>query len=765
MALPNGLPLNSDLGQLLSSLGSDALLSIPKVSVPFTTIQNRAQIYDLSKDLGTRMGVDRIQTQQIYQIQDEFGPDGEPVWGVVNDIFGQIRFVGSNWGNLVSTAGPVPVAIAGQSLNHYIEISFYGTGLNWLNSSHSGSDFRASVDGGVEGGSLLPASMSTAIGARNYSPNIIIPVVKGLTLGFHTVKIRANNAAAGMTVYGFEVLNESSSVTVNVGTSWKDGQKRYNATQSVLSYNSGFESGVLGTRGGRVAVYQKPDGSIGKAVQPTNNSQQNLTAADHSNEEVARVYSWREFGSGRTDDFSTLAGVASARAFTLDDGTTTLVGENQVQTSYGTEGTSIGAAGSTLKLTFVGTGLDVVRADAITTLDNHTVSVDGVSIGSLTAIGVASLDRVVKIISGLPYGTHTITFTRTTTVGGAATAFKRFIVYQPKTPTVPLNCSMIGAYNIMANYDSSAVVTTGITGHSQLPQGSLFKSIVRENTYVGANWAFGSIDATYASGIVIGTAANNNQPVSYTFFGTGFMLTLLASAGGTYDFSISLNGVLSASGVVKTNASNLGGGSYRSTSTTSGEPCRIEFTGLAIGMYTVTIQKTAGAGQWNYSGLHLITPVHSHKNNGPFVLQNTMSIGSQGVNSLAILPSQIDTKGVSTAVGVTSGPTSASATLIPVPDLSTTINCTTGRIKVSSFVTLRNNSLSASQSLAIFVNGQIFGPPSTIDIPVANNNNAHNIVSVLSVPIGINKIDIYHQTNAGTTTFAGVGRQLNVEEV
>lgn len=106
------------------------------------------------------------------------------------------------------------------------------------------------------------------------------------------------------------------------------------------------------------------------------------------------------------------------------------------------------------------------------------------------------------------------------------------------------------------------------------------------------------------------------------------MIGLVASSVGTYDFTVSIDGSLNSSGVAKTNASNLGSGSYRSTSVVSGAPCRIEFTGLSLGLHTITIQRSAGTGNFGFGGVFVITPIHSARSSSPADLQNTLPVGS-----------------------------------------------------------------------------------------------------------------------------------------
>ena len=103
-----GFVRTSDLMTATTTAGT------PSAGQFYSSISNRASITDMTKDLKARMGVDRIPTQQIYQIQNEFGPNGETVYGVVNDTLNLIRFVGPNWFNSVSSFGNSPSILSGK---------------------------------------------------------------------------------------------------------------------------------------------------------------------------------------------------------------------------------------------------------------------------------------------------------------------------------------------------------------------------------------------------------------------------------------------------------------------------------------------------------------------------------------------------------------------------------------------------------------------------------------------------------------------------
>lgn len=220
MALPNGLPQNSDLGNLQGLLGNDALSPF-LISAPYTTVVNRAKMIDPSRDLKVSMGIDRILTHRIYQIQDEFGPNGENVYSCLNDSYGAIRFVGQ-WTQAIDARG---VRVVPQVTGDYVEITFYGTGLN-LMTQYEGTaiDIRATVDNGIEGSNLFLSSNSSVLAARNYSSNQVVPVISGLSLANHTVRLRHNSGTTRYSIYGFEVIN-ASSMTVNSGTYFNAGKK------------------------------------------------------------------------------------------------------------------------------------------------------------------------------------------------------------------------------------------------------------------------------------------------------------------------------------------------------------------------------------------------------------------------------------------------------------------------------------------------------------------------------------------------------------
>jgi hypothetical protein len=748
-----------------------------------STITGRAPMVDLSKDLGVRMGVERIQTQQIMRVDGESGPAGEAVYKPVNDKFDQMRFVGGGWTNLNNNDGLM--IQSGSVAGEYLEITFYGTGLSVLTGilNNASIDWRVSVDGAAEGSNIYISTFSEVLRARNYTPNQAILLASNLTFGLHTVKLR-NAGAVVMRIMGFEILNESSNLKIQPGQITGDAGLISLASQVTTPYNSGFESGTLGTRGGRVVTYLKKDGTVGKAVNPAG-SQLNLTSTDHSNEEVIRNYFWREFGAGRTDDFSTLAAGPSSRAFTLDDGNTTLVGTNISQTFFGSYDLPYATTTNNFfTVTFTGTGLDLLAASSGASSDPQSVSIDGASsVGNIAATG-ANILTTFKIVSGLPYGTHTVKITRT---NNAANAFgiSNFIVYGPKKPGLPAGAVEIADYNILADF-----AQLGATGLETIATGTLRKYCTREHVYSGT-WSAIATDANQI-GTLYSRTLTASSYVEYTFCGTGFDLRMETNSGwvtgsgievrvdgnlvSTAGYSINHNGGGASGtptfGTVIT--STLGGAGFTPAtgllttngSTVNGSSLRV--SGLTFGKHTVRFNNL-GTTDLRFAVLDVITPIHTHKNNGPYVLQNTLAVGSQGINDSRKWGSQLSIAGnVSEAYGIQAASTTSNS-YVPFADMSTTIVTKGNPIEIQSSLPVTSNLNNQFLCWAVYVDGIAQNGTAATQLITAGYPFMmyHNMI--VPVSAGYHKIDIFYKLNAaGTLSRSGLSNSdsiLKVREV
>lgn len=750
----------TDLDQNLAAQ-VPAIVLLKKVDAPYTTVVKRAQCTDFSQDLMPRFGVERIQVQDIQEVQGETGPNGERVFKPINDQYDAVRLVGA-WGSSNNANGShVQHGAAGTD---YIEITFYGTGLNILAANFDGSrDARATVDGGAEGANFMPAGVAVGLQGRNYPINSPINAVSGLTLGLHTVKIRA---VTWLRITGYEVLNTNSTLQYTKGTSYSGGKRLYVSALTTAAYNSGFESGTLGTRGGCVLVYQKSSGVVAKAVTPTNTSAAYLTSADHTNEEVVRTYHWREFGAGRTDDFSSLINSGGTnRAFTLDDGTTTLVSLDCVANTN--EGLHLNTANSSyVKFTFVGTGLDIAwtssGAGTNASATAHEVYIDGVAQGGWDTVGNTN-KTIKKVVSGLPYGTHTVSVFRNTTSSWTL-QLHQFIVYAPKTPTLPSGAVALGQYYLMADFAANTTVNGLYLG-----SGIQRKNASREWVYTGT-WSVLSISPSSTSATRVQTTATSSA-ASYTFWGSGFDIRF----NGLATYSVSVLNILTNTTITNFSGYTVSvyGNSFTAASGTgtasSSDGSGLNISGLGLGLYKVTITATNTSGL-NVDTIDIITPVHAPVFNGPGVLQNTLAVGSCAIaDKRKFSEQQVPTvKAWAQAIGVTSTPTTTASTTAPapMPDMSLTLKTSGNPVLISYSAAIRNNTTAGNVvALQIYVDGVAVGQQKSWDMSTAGYTTVSSDSILIQACAGSHKVDVYWGTSAGTAASVSTSRNLTVQEL
>lgn len=597
----------ANIGEALTLKSSEfAFLNPPLISASNSNIVdlagNARKLRDPSKTIRPAMGVERVMLNEFTLSNFEKGSNGEPVYNINNDdrikaVGGWTQYTASGYGNRLE---------AQSDNNAYIEVVFYGTGLNLLTLFDSNSrDYQVSVDGGAE---VLTAtgSASNVLGSRNYGTNQIHRVAHGLTQGVHTVRIRRGSGSGNF--YGVEILNSSSSISVPQGELFAQGRKFATTNAQTIAYNSGFDgSPILNGRGGHVVEYVSSQGLAGKVIQQTEAASAFLTSASHLNEEVIRKINFREFGANRADDFSTLGDTVSDRAYVLDDNTTCLVGDDvRVFTSGGTlqnaPGVYTNGSGSAggITLYFVGTGLDI-----ITNYGNQsetiTIYVDGSSVGTIPYLANVR-NRLVKIASGLPYGVHTVRLER----GGGGSDFMNisdFIIYAPKKPTVPSNAQEVGEYFLTANYIGTSV--PGADTPLLVPRGTVRKASSREISFFGTWAANFTVSNAFTHGFSVDSSTNGSY-FEYYFFGTGVEVIARGSAAST-------NSTIQIDGVAYTGAATATGGTWTPGTSTwlagTTEGGRLQINSLTLGVHKIRVTH-ADTNQIRVMGFEIITPIH-----------------------------------------------------------------------------------------------------------------------------------------------------------
>jgi hypothetical protein len=693
----------------------------------YSSILNRSSMPDLTQNLQAQMGVNRIVVSAVYGLVAETNSLAQQVWAMQGDKTNSIRFVGNACkfqsadatGTRINLGVTTPYAT--NIINDYVEITFYGTGLNMLAYIDNNNRVAtASVDGGSFGSNIYPSNGATAILSLGFNQNCVLPVVAGLTLGVHTVTIK-NGSIYGTGIEGFEILNESGNVIVNPGISFVNGTQLTNGSQSSFAYNSM----ASGTTGGRVLVYQSAGGSISSAFTPVAASPSYLGSANHTNEEAAKKVAWREFGSGATTgDFAQINNF-SQQKYVMDTASDFLA--LTVQGGYSTSYVQSSGdwnpqypealvpgfidSNASITYTFVGCGLDITLnvGNLTTTITNWQFIIDGGSTQNIPLTPLTGQYAIVPIVSGLPYGSHTITFL------GAPSDYMYagisfFHVYQPKTPALPIGAIQLASYNIMANY-----VANSISGQEQVSQGILRKASLRETILTSTNWTWGGMDDTYASGYKV--SSGNTADAYFTFFGTGIEWTHnMAASNILVNVSIDGNSNLSSftTSLVQPGTGRTftaATGVYTGTSSLSGEG-KIQISGLSLGVHTIHLNyPSAVADAITLDCWDVITPIHSYNSESYAQGLINAQVGSQGIeddrNLESLTAAAAEDNWVEAIVDnqPTPGTASTSATaFVPMPGLSKVIKTNGGDIKVFYSISIENTCYAQ-----IYIDGQPVG--------------------------------------------------------
>lgn len=740
----------------------DSIVKLPKVAAPFTTVQKRASVTDFSRDLLPRMGVDRVQIQACMEVQGEAGPNGEQVFKPINDIHDQVRFYGV-W-------TPISIDATGQCTScgtaAIMEVTFYGTGLNILvvNDGNAGRSLKAGVDGAAVGAELTSlAGNSNILNSRGYSPNQVIVAASGLSLGMHTVKL----LCTAMRIYGFETVVVSGSspsvLQLPSGTSFVGGKKLSKTSLTVDSYNSNFESGTLGTRGGHVVVYQKSDGSIGKAVQPTDAAAAFMSSANHANESVIRSYGPREFSGGRTDDFSAPGTIL--RTFNLEDNCTSLTTNSGTIFTYSgfQEGLITNLINDQWTLTFVGTGIDLLFAvDSSFAGRTFHILVDGTQVATNTT--AAQNVNVMKIASGLPYGSHTVRLVETGAGNASPPALVRAIVYGPSKPSIPAGAVELADYYVVANY-SSANTDSFTNGHF-VSAGVISKSVIREATYQGASWTTGNGSTNRHGWSTSGSTTGDF--VTFTFYGTGFEFGAAISTTATVIVAIDGTNYTGAATTTLTSGSSSWTPGTSTWQLANNE--RLTVTGLALGLHTVKFSKGATGPNFQPIFFDAITPIHAPKPTLRGIEQAPASVGNCTIgDSRNFTSSSVKTlTNWGQAVGITSGPTTNSGSFLPVPDMICVVKTNGNPIEISYEISLSTNTVNGGAELLVTVDGNLIAASDALaqfgatGVPMAISNSC-----ILPVAAGIHTVQLFWGTAgpANTVTASSTRRVLKAREI
>ena len=409
----------------------------------------------------------------------------------------------------------------------------------------------------------------------------------------------------------------------------------------IITATSGLTNTSFGVAAGEFTAGAASGADLGAATAVFGNA---AFDSNRLNQEVIRRINFREFGAN--SEFA-LSGAATGRAFTIDDGTTTLVGNNT--TNAAGDILSNNGDGQFFTLTFVGTGLDVLRKDAANGTGNDAqiaVTVDGLSIGNVPDGQTGSTQpRILPIVSGLSYGTHTVRISAAGSINVFSPGFQDFIIYGPKKPEIPTldaGSLELSDYNIMADYsanDTAGLLTIG--------GGVVRKEQNREFLYTGGTGVTLAVSTAHIGGYNV-DLTTIGQTAQYTFYGTGFDLRFILDGSTTVNGSVTLS--LTTGSTTTSDFSGFTTSYYHQTANTAttftpstgvilnplatpaigtGSGSGVSVNGLNLGVHTLTVTKNT-ALSYHQGPMDVITPIH--------INDDTLKVGSEGLNNLTIDP-------------------------------------------------------------------------------------------------------------------------------
>jgi hypothetical protein len=429
--------------------------------------------------------------------------------------------------------------------------------------------------------------------------------------------------------------------------------------------------------------------------------------------------------------------------------------------------------------TFVGTGLDIKRQDASTaTSDTIGVTVDGTSVGNLSTSGSTS-PRYEKIVSGLPYGTHTVQFTRSASAANSV-GIAGFMVYGPSTPAIPSGAIALADYYVLANLvaNSTAALTTISTG-------VLRKTIsTKEAVFTGTGWSVGSVDAVNGpSGYTTNTTVSGDA-VSYTFYGTGFDFRFFAATNRSANIQLALQSLSTGGSLLNLTSANFptavssgvygGAGSFslstgilsQNGTNTAGEGLVI--SGLPLGLYTLKMTNNT-VNVFEIDTLDIITPIHSPKSNAPGDLQNTLSVGSNGIGDSRVF-SDLAVKSLSNwsqAIGVASSPSTTVTSFVPCPDMTVLVKTSGNPLFITYGVEFNLNAIGGQAGFQVYVDGVPVGTQRHSQVYASGVESTTGDTMIIPVSPGTHLIQLYWRIAAIATTIVAsdVRRTLTAREI
>jgi len=497
------------------------------------------------------------------------------------------------------------------------------------------------------------------------------------------------------------------------------------------------------------------------------------TAIDHSNEVIVRSSHPRRFGAGDSGDWQISAEGFAAVSFSLDDGSTSLYGDDsrlgsttgQIQNQNGVRIDDTDGTDPILSFIFGGTGvaIDLNTGSSGLNSDDADIYLDGVKIKDAYASADSTILRL-DLASGLPMGTHVLQIiNRDATSGHDFGSIIRFIEYTLKDSSV---INALGKGNLI----SKRYIPADYVFNS----GTVSEDFSKGLTYYAPNRGWKCTDSSTAWGVTtedidfpffkaLKGEYDATAAVAETwFFGTGFELILERNANNgqpllelddSADFSGETLHYALTTDVEATNPMQLD--AYAAAQSV----LKFGVSGLTLGWHKLKVtdnnDKDGASGDTDLvilglgvigGSANIVEPTQSLQQ-----ISSCMIGDNQDIRKIKSLISEEDIVSYSEAIQITVNPTTTSSTYVPITDFSVSLRTKGNPVEVSYVCNCSNNGAS-NEYIILYIDGTEYQIPN-YKFDTANFVGTVTYNKKIPLSAGIHVFTGYVKVGGNTETF------------
>lgn len=206
------------------------------------------------------------------------------------------------------------------------------------------------------------------------------------------------------------------------------------------------------------------------------------------------------------------------------------------------------------------------------------------------------------------------------------------------------------------------------------------------------------------------------------------------------------------------------------TGNSTADDSGLSVSNLALGVHTVKITfNNPSAANMRVNSFDVVTPIHSYKTNGPHVIQNTLAIGSQGINDGRSFGDQLKIPNMAVfCKGVASSFTTTSTGYVSIGDSMVNIKSTGNPVLVNYNLIVSQLTTLGDMQFTLYVDGNDIVPSTdqvTIDMQTLNKNISVNWSIMLYLSPGYHCIQLFAKTSTGSLNIPGNRRNISAVEI